>query len=294
MVRERRLGNLRTPESLQKLQRALQTKAKEAPDFRFYALYDKMYREDVLRHAYECCRRNQGVAGVDGESFEDIEKYGVERWLGELAGALREKRYRARAVLRVYIPKPNGKKRPLGIPTIRDRVVQTAAMKVLEPVFETDLLPEQYAFRADRSALNAVVCVHRLINDGHTQVIDADLSDYFGTIPHSELLTGVARRVVDRRVLHLIRMWLEVPVQEDGEQGGPKLTTQNREARRGIPQGAPISPLLSNVYMRRSATARSAQQPLVRRRPSMQSSNPGCSISLRESSRTLRIPGDTG
>jgi group II intron reverse transcriptase/maturase len=245
------LGNLSTPNSVQKLQAALHAKAKEAPGYRFYALYDKMYRTDVLMHAYKRCCANGGAAGVDGQRFEDIEAYGVERWLGELAQALREKRYQAQAIRRVYIPKPNGKLRPLGIPTIRDRVAQTAAVLVLEPIFEADLQPEQHAYRADRNALTAVREVHRLLNTGHREVVDADLSAYFDAIPHAELLQSVARRVSDRHVLHLIKMWIITPVEEDDDQGGKKRTTPSRDSKRGIPQGSPISPLLSNLYMRR-------------------------------------------
>jgi len=245
------LGNLATPTSVQKLQRALQTKAKGTPGFRFYALYDKLYRADVLRHAYACCKSNGGAAGVDEERFEDIETYGLERWLEELAQALRNEEYAPQPVRRVYIPKPNGTQRPLGIPAIRDRVAQTAAVLVLEPIFEPDLPPEQYAYRARRNALQAVQRVHKLINTGHRQVIDADLSSYFDTIPHAELLQSVARRVVDRRVLHLIKMWLTAPVEESGGRGNKKRTTRNRDEKRGIAQGSPLSPLLANLYMRR-------------------------------------------
>lgn len=245
------MGNLSTPRSVQKLQGALQAKAKEAPGLRFHALYDKVYRIDVLAHAYATCRANRGVEGVDGQRFEDIEAYGVDRWLGELAEDLRCKRYRPQAVKRVYIPKPNGRQRPLGIPTIRDRVVQTAATRVLESIFEPDWPTEQYAYRSDRSALDAVDRVHRLLNDGHLEVIDADLSDYFGSIPHAELLACVARRVVDRQMLHLIKMWLVAPVEQIDERGRTKHIAEKRDNNRGIPQGAPISPLLSNLYMRR-------------------------------------------
>lgn len=242
---------LRAPEKLQKLQQTLHAKAKESPEFRFYALYDKIYREDVLTHAYRCVRRNGGQPGVDGEEFRDIESYGEQRWLGELAQTLREKCYRASPVRRVYIPKANGDQRPLGIPTIRDRVVQTAAVLVLAPIFEVDLRPEQYAYREGRSAHDAVRHVHGLLNAGYTDVIDADLSGYFDTIPHAELMRSVARRVSDRHLLALIKQWLVVPVEEDDGRGGRKRTTPAKDRKRGIPQGAPISPLLSNLYMRR-------------------------------------------
>jgi RNA-directed DNA polymerase len=236
---------------VQKLQAALHAKAKGSPGYRFYALYDKMYRADVMAEAYEQCRQNGGAAGIDGQKFEDIEAYGLEKWLGELAQELREKRYRPQAVRRVYIPKPNGKQRPLGIPTVRDRVVQTAAMLVLEPIFEADLQPEQYAYRANRNALEAVGKVHSLVNTGHAEVVDADLSGYFDTIPHAELMKSVARRVSDKHMLHLIKMWLEAPVEEIDERGRHHRTTRSKDQRRGTPQGAPISPLLSNLYMRR-------------------------------------------
>lgn len=249
--KDRRLGNLQTPEGVQKLRTALHAKAKEEPGYRFYLLYDKVYRRDVLDYAYRSCKANKGAAGVDGVRFEDIEAYGEERWLGELADRLKTKDYRPEAVKRVWIPKPNGKLRPLGIPTITDRVVQTATMIVLEPIFEADLQPEQYAYRAERGAQDAVRAVHRLLNTGHQHVIDADLSGYFDSIPHAELMKSVARRIVDRHVLHLIKLWLETPVEEDDGHGHRKRTTANRDAGRGTPQGAPISPLLSNLYMRR-------------------------------------------
>lgn len=245
------MGNLATPISVQKLQTALHTKAKEAPEFRFYALYDKMYRMDVLTHAYACCRANKGAPGVDGLTFDGIEEYGRERWLGELAQQLREETYRPEAVRRVYIPKPNGKLRPLGIPRLAERVCQTAAMLVLEPIFEADLPPEQHAYRQNRNAQSAVREVHGLLVSGYRDVVDADLSGYFDTIPHAELMKSVARRVVDRRMLHLVKMWLDAPVEELGERGRKKRTTTNRDAKKGIPQGSLISPLLSNLYMRR-------------------------------------------
>jgi len=243
--------SLTTPLSVQKLQTALHDKAKESPNCRFHALYDKVYRRDILTFAYQCCRANGGAAGADGQTFESIEGYSVERWLDELAQELKDRTYRPLPVRRVYIPKPDGKQRPLGVPTIRDRTVQTAAVLVLEPIFEADLQPEQYAYRKDRSALDAVRHVHKLINTGHGEIVDADLSGYFDSIPHAELLKSVARRVVDGAMLHLIKMWLEAPVEETDERGKKSRSARNRDEGRGTPQGAPISPLLSNLYMRR-------------------------------------------
>src|SRR6267378_2014525 len=251
VVRDRRLGNLSTPKSVQKLQSALHAKAKTEPGYRFYALNDKIFREDILVHAYHQCRSNKGAPGVDGQDFADVEAYGVQRWLGELALALREETYRPDPIRRVYIPKANGKLRPLGISTLRDRVCMTAAMLVLEPIFEADLPPEQYAYRPGRNAQQAVVEVGALLDHGHPEVVDADLADYFGSIPHAELVKSVTRRIVDRRVLHPIRMWLECPVEETDDRGRKTRTTEARDNRRGIPQGSPISPLLANLYMRR-------------------------------------------
>jgi len=244
---------LATPETIGKLQAALHAKAKRTPDQRFYTLYDKVHRKDVLSFAYRIAKSNRGVPGVDGQTFEDIESYGMERWVGELADELQEKRYSPQAVRRVLIPKPGqpGRTRPLGIPTIRDRVAQTAAMLVLEPIFEADLPPEQHAYRPNHSALDAVRQTCYWVARGHDEVVDADLSGYFDTIPHAELMKSVSRRISDGSMLHLIRMWLKMPAEETDRRGRIHRTTENRDTGRGTPQGAPISPLLSNVYMRR-------------------------------------------
>ena len=248
------MGNLSTPSSVRKLQRALHAKAKAEPGFRFYALYDKLYREDILAHAYAQCRSNRGAPGVDGQDFADIESYGVERWLGELARELREETYRPEPIRRVFIPKANGKLRPLGISTVRDRVCMTAAMLVLNPVFEADLPPELYGYRPRRNAQQAVVEVEEQLFRGRPDVVDADLSDYFGSIPHAELLRSLAWRIVDRHVLRLLKQWLECPVEETDDRGRKKRTTEAKNRRRGIPQGD-ISPLLANLYMRRFVLA---------------------------------------
>ena len=242
--------SLATPVAIRTLQRKLYRKAKAEPAFRFYLLYDKIYREDILRHAYALARSNAGAPGVDGITFAAIEAAGLEKWLVGLREELVSKKYRPDPVRRVMIPKHGGGERPLGIPSIRDRVCQTAAKIVLEPIFEADFEDSAYGYRPTRGAVDAVKEVHRLICRGYTDVVDADLSRYFDSLPHAELMKSVARRVVDRRVLHLIKMWLRAPIEErdnDGKRrmGGGKGNT------RGTPQGGVASPLLANIYMNR-------------------------------------------
>lgn len=243
--------SLQPPITVGRLQQVLQEKAKAAPTYRFYALYDKMHRADVLAYAYDRCRANQGAPGVDGQTFEEIEAYGRERWLGELAEKLRTGTYQPAAVRRVWIPKADGKQRPLGIPTICDRVVQMAWVVVVEPIFDQDLPPEQHAYRADHSAHDAVREVQGWLDRGYTEVVDADLSGYFDSIPHHELMKCVARRISDGRVLRLVKMWLEAAVEETDERGHATRTTRNKDEGRGTPQGGVASPLLANLYMRR-------------------------------------------
>ena len=242
--------SLATPIQIRELQRKLYLKAKEEPNYRFYLLYDKICREDILTHGYELAKANQGAPGVDGQTFDEIETAGREEWMNGIRNDLRAKTYRPQPVRRVLIPKAGGGERPLGIPTIRDRVVQTATKLVLEPIFEADLEPSAYGYRPKRSAQDAIQKVHRLLVEGYTDVVDADLSKYFDTIPHSALMQCVARRIVDRHVLRLIKMWLKAPVEErDGS--GPRRLTGGKHSTCGTPQGGIVSPMLANLYMNR-------------------------------------------
>ncbi len=238
-------------ESVRTLQTALQTKAKEEPATRFYSLWDKVCRNDILATAYWRCRANRGAPGMDGESFEHIEERGLGQWLGRLQQELCAKTYRPRPLLRVWIPKANGGERPLGIPCIRDRVAQMAVLLVIGPIFEADLFPWQYGFRTGVDAKMALRRTHFGIADrGAREVIDADLSDYFNTIPHGDLMRCVARRIADGTVLHVIREWLSTPVVERKPKGEQR-TTAAKDTHRGTPQGGIISPLLANLYFRR-------------------------------------------
>ena len=244
--------SLATPEKIRTLQRKLYRKAKAEPAFRFYLLYDKIYREDILRHAYAVARANAGAPGVDGVSFARIEASGLEAWLAGLREELVSKTYRPDPVRRVMIPKPDGGgERPLGIPTVRDRVVQTAAKLALEPIFEADFEDNAYGYRPARGAVDAVKEVHRLICRGYTDVVDADLSRYFDSIPHDALLKSVARRIVDRRVLRLIKLWLKAPIEEQDDGDGTRRIGGGKSNTRGTPQGGVASPLLANIYMNR-------------------------------------------
>jgi len=242
--------SLATPDSIRTLQRKLYLKAKAEPDYRFYLLYDKVHRADMLGHAYALVRANGGAPGVDGVTCAAIEAAGLADWLAGIETDLRTKTYQPQPVRRVMIPKPGGGERPLGIPTIRDRVVQTAAKLVLEPIFEADLEPSAYGYRPGRSGIDAVKAVHRLLRQGFTDVVDADLSKYFDTIPHDQLLASVAARIVDRHVLRLLKMWLKAPVEET-DPDGKRRVSGGKHSTCGTPQGGVISPMLANRYMNR-------------------------------------------
>jgi group II intron reverse transcriptase/maturase len=241
---------LTTPEDIRTLQRKLYVKAKSEPAYRFYALYDKVYRAQILNHAYALCRANGGAAGIDGVTFEAIEAYeGVAAFLAQLQEALKGKRYKPEAVKRVMIPKADGSERPLGIPTIRDRVAQMAVKLVIEPIFEADFCNCSYGFRPKRSAHDAVDDVAQALHAGHTRVIDADLSKYFDTIPHAKLMKTVSKRIADGAILHLIQMWLKAPVMERDGRGKKRVIGGGKGNRLGTPQGGVISPLLANIYL---------------------------------------------
>src|SRR5947209_16302142 len=234
--------SLTTPSKIRELQIKLYRKAKNEPGYCFYLLYGKMYREDILAHAYQLTRSNKGAPGVDGESFEAIESKGLGEWLTGIREELRSKTYQPQPVRRVLIPKPGVGQRPLGIPTIRDRVVQTAAKLVIEPIFEADFDEAAYGYRPRRSAHEAIRIVHKALDDGRTEVVDADLSQYFDTIPHAALMTCLARRISDGRMLHVLKMWLKAPVAEPDERGAQRMSGGKR-ATRGTPQGGVVSPL---------------------------------------------------
>ena len=227
-----------TPETIRTLQRKLYRKAKQEPVCRFHALYDKVYRADILSHAYCLVRANKGSAGIDGVTFKAIEENeGVPAFIGELEEALRTKTYKPDPVKRVMIPKSDGSQRPLGIPTIRDRVAQMAAKLVIEPIFEADFCKTSYGFRPKKSAHDAVEDVTYALNSGHTEVIDADLSKYFDTIPHANLMATVAERICDGEVLRLIQMWLKAPIMERDKDGTKRNIGGGKDNRKGTPQG---------------------------------------------------------
>jgi RNA-directed DNA polymerase len=242
--------SLATPAKLRRLQEALYTKAKQEPAYRFYLLYDKVYRRDILAHAYAVSKHKGHAPGVDGVTFADIEAAGVEGWLAAVEEALRTQTYRPQPVRRMLIEKEGGGERPLGIPTIRDRVVQTAVRLILQPIFEADLEPTAYGYRPGRSVQEAVQAVHRALCAGHTAVVDADVSKYFDTIPHAALMQSLARRIADRKLLRLLKRWLKAPVAEAAPGGGWRFTGGKRSTR-GTPQGGVVSPLLANLYMNR-------------------------------------------
>ena len=241
---------LTTPETIRTLQRKLYVKAKHEPAYRFYALYDKLSRADVLHQAWRLVRANRGSPGVDGVSFEAIEGgIGVDTLLRDLARDLQEKTYRAQPVRRVMIPKTDGRLRPLGISTIRDRVAQMAVKLIIEPIFEADFCANSYGFRPKRSAHDAVDDIANTLWAGYTHVIDADLSNYFDSIPHAKLLAVVAERIVDGGILRLIKQWLKAPVIGEDADGTRKSVGGGQANRKGTPQGGVISPLLANCYL---------------------------------------------
>jgi RNA-directed DNA polymerase len=236
-----------TPEKIRQLQRKLYQKAKQEKGFRFYSLYDKLYRADILSHAYALAKANKGAPGVDGVTFEAIEEMegGVEGYCVSIAEELKGKTYRPMPVRRIYIPKPDGGKRPLGILTIKDRTVQTAAKIVIEPIFEADFQENSYGFRPNRDAHQAMDDVSRSLREGRTQVIDADISKYFDTIAHDRLLKLVAKWIVDKNILRLIKLWVKAAVVEEGQDGKKRYKGNTK----GTPQGGVISPLLANIYL---------------------------------------------
>lgn len=238
---------LKTPDKIRELQRKLYLKAKQEKNFRFYLLYDKVYRWDILSHAYRLVKANKGAPGIDGITFEAIEgmKGGVEGYLRSIQSELKTKTYKGMPIRRVYIAKPGGGKRSLGIPTIKDRVVQMATKMVIEPIFEADFKDSSYGFRPRRDAHQAIEHVTRELLKGKMKVIDADISRYFDTIPHDKLLNEVARRIVDKQILRLIKMWLKCPIVEEREDGKKEYKKNDR----GTPQGGVISPLLANIYL---------------------------------------------
>jgi RNA-directed DNA polymerase len=239
-MKERVLRELTNTEWLREFQKKLHAKAKAEPKFRFYSLYDKTCRMDVLTEAYARAKANGGACGVDGETFDDVETKGLSEYLAELQLEMQEHRYEPKPVRRVYIPKANGKKRPLGIPTIRDRVVQTAFLLILEPIFESDFDDSSFGFRPKKSAHDAVNEIAKYLNWGSVDVYDVDLEQYFDTVDHGKLMKLVARRISDARVLHVIKQWLSCGYVEDN---------QHHQSNKGTPQGGVISPLLANIYL---------------------------------------------